>query len=58
MKKSRRLCSKNAFNKQLLFKDRALNENLTVDGVHLNEDGLTLYRLALLEIINPNCHLL
>ncbi|MBW4576093.1 MAG: SGNH/GDSL hydrolase family protein [Aphanothece sp. CMT-3BRIN-NPC111] len=36
---------------QALFKNHALNEKLTIDGVHLNEDGLTLYRLALLEII-------
>ncbi|GAC1471337.1 MAG: hypothetical protein NVS2B14_16940 [Chamaesiphon sp.] len=43
---------------QDLFKDRALKESLTVDGVHLNEDGLTLYRLGLLQIINPHCHLL
>ena len=41
-----------------LFNNHALNENLTVDGVHLNDDGLTLYRLALLRIINPSCHLL
>ena len=43
---------------QPLFSHHALNEKLTVDGVHLNEEGLTLYRLALLEIINPECHLL
>lgn len=35
---------------QPLFKDRALKENLTVDGVHLNDEGLKIYRQALLKI--------
>lgn len=38
-----------------LFQNHALNEKLTVDGVHLNEDGLAIYRLALLSLLYPGC---
>ncbi|HLO49939.1 MAG TPA: SGNH/GDSL hydrolase family protein [Kamptonema sp.] len=37
---------------QALFKDRALNENLTIDGVHLNPKGLDIYREVLLKILD------
>lgn len=37
---------------QPLFKDNALKENLTRDGVHLNNEGLEIYRQALLKILN------
>ena len=37
---------------QALFKDRALKENLTFDGVHLNPAGIEIYRQALLNILN------
>ncbi|MBV9387552.1 MAG: hypothetical protein JOZ78_14125, partial [Chroococcidiopsidaceae cyanobacterium CP_BM_ER_R8_30] len=37
---------------QPLFKDRALKENLTEDGVHLNAAGIEIYRRALLKILN------
>lgn len=38
---------------QPLFEGKALKENLTVDGVHLNADGKKIYRQALLKILNP-----
>ncbi len=37
---------------QTLFKNRALKENLTNDGVHLNAEGIEIYRQALLKILN------
>lgn len=37
---------------QPLFKNRALKENLTIDGVHLNAKGIKIYRQALLKILN------
>ena len=37
---------------QALFKEKALNENLTIDGVHLNTKGLDIYRKVLLNILN------
>ncbi|MBV8886488.1 MAG: alpha/beta hydrolase, partial [Chroococcidiopsidaceae cyanobacterium CP_BM_RX_35] len=37
---------------QPLFKDRALKENLTVDGVHLNAAGIEIYRQVLLKIFD------
>lgn len=37
---------------QALFKDRALNEDLTIDGVHLNEKGLEIYKQVLLKILS------
>ncbi|MBW4562140.1 MAG: alpha/beta hydrolase [Mojavia pulchra JT2-VF2] len=33
-----------------LYENKALKENLTTDGVHLNAEGLKIYRQALLEI--------
>ncbi len=36
---------------EALFKDQALRQNLTTDGVHLNSDGEKIYREALLKII-------
>ena len=36
---------------QLLYNGQALKENLTTDGVHLNEDGKKIYREALLKIL-------
>ncbi len=39
---------------QPLFKDRALKEDLTVDGVHLNDAGLKIYRQDLLKIFSSN----
>ncbi len=38
---------------QALFKDKALNSDLTIDGVHLNAQGLDIYRKVLLNILNP-----
>lgn len=35
---------------QVLFQDRALKSDLTIDGVHLNPAGLKLYRQKLLDI--------
>ncbi|MEG3990021.1 SGNH/GDSL hydrolase family protein [Microcoleus sp. S28C3] len=37
---------------QALFKENALNEDLTIDGVHLNAKGLDIYRKVLLNILN------
>ncbi len=37
---------------QALYQDGALNETLTIDGVHLNEKGLDIYRKVLLNILN------
>lgn len=37
---------------QALFKEQALNEYLTIDGVHLNAKGLDIYRKVLLNILN------
>lgn len=36
---------------QPLFEGKALKENLTVDGVHLNADGKNIYRQALLKLL-------
>lgn len=36
---------------QPLFEGKALKENLSVDGVHLNADGRKIYRQALLTIL-------
>ena len=38
---------------QALFKEKALNADLTIDGVHLNVKGLDIYRKVLLNILNP-----
>ena len=37
---------------QTLFKDQALREDLTNDGVHLNNEGLEIYRQALSQVFN------
>ncbi|TAE80105.1 MAG: hypothetical protein EAZ60_11765 [Oscillatoriales cyanobacterium] len=37
---------------QALFKEKALNEDLTIDGVHLNAKGLDIYKKLLLNILN------
>ena len=37
---------------QSLFKDQALKEDLTIDGVHLNAKGIEIYRQALLKILS------
>ena len=37
---------------QALFKEKALNTDLTIDGVHLNAKGLDIYRKVLLNILN------
>lgn len=37
---------------QALFRDRSLREDLTIDGVHLNDSGKTIYRRVLLGIFN------
>lgn len=37
---------------QALFKEKALNDDLTIDGVHLNTKGLDIYRKVLLNILN------
>lgn len=39
---------------QPLFQNQALKENLTVDGVHLNDEGLKIYRQDLLTIFGSN----
>lgn len=39
---------------QPLFKGQALKDDLTVDGVHLNDEGLKIYRQALLTILGSN----
>ena len=37
---------------QPLFRDRSLKEELTIDGVHLNDNGKKVYRKVLLDILN------
>ena len=37
---------------QALFKEKALNADLTIDGVHLNSKGLDIYRKVLLNLLN------
>ncbi|MEG4498647.1 SGNH/GDSL hydrolase family protein [Microcoleus sp. F10-C6] len=37
---------------QELFKEQALNPDLTIDGIHLNAKGLDIYRKVLLNILN------
>jgi len=37
---------------QALFAGKALQENLTIDGIHLNEAGLEIYRQALVELFD------
>ncbi|MEG4285769.1 SGNH/GDSL hydrolase family protein [Microcoleus sp. A006_D1] len=37
---------------QALFKEQALNADLTIDGVHLNAKGLDIYRKVLLNILS------
>jgi len=37
---------------QALFKEKALNADLTIDGVHLNSKGLDIYRKFLLNLLN------
>ena len=37
---------------QSLFQEKALNSDLTIDGVHLNAKGLDIYRKVLLNILN------
>ena len=37
---------------QALFKEKALNDDFTIDGVHLNTKGLDVYRKVLLNILN------
>jgi lysophospholipase L1-like esterase len=37
---------------QALFKEQALNPDLTIDGVHLNAKGLDIYRKVLLNVLN------
>jgi hypothetical protein len=37
---------------QELFKEQALNADLTIDGVHLNAKGLDIYRKVLLNVLN------
>ncbi|MEG5137897.1 MULTISPECIES: SGNH/GDSL hydrolase family protein [unclassified Microcoleus] len=39
---------------QALFKEKALNGDLTKDGVHLNAKGLDIYRKVLLNILNSS----
>jgi lysophospholipase L1-like esterase len=39
---------------QPLFRDRALRDDLTVDGVHLNGSGKSIYRQALLNLLNSD----
>ncbi|MBV9388024.1 MAG: SGNH/GDSL hydrolase family protein [Chroococcidiopsidaceae cyanobacterium CP_BM_ER_R8_30] len=39
---------------QLLYHGRALKESLTIDGVHLNENGKKVYKEALLKILSSN----
>jgi lysophospholipase L1-like esterase len=38
---------------QPLFEQGALKQSLTGDGVHLNAEGLKIYRQAILSILNP-----
>jgi lysophospholipase L1-like esterase len=38
---------------QPLFDQGALKQNLTIDGVHLNSEGLRIYRQAILSILGP-----
>jgi lysophospholipase L1-like esterase len=38
---------------QPLFEQGALKQNLTIDGVHLNSEGLRIYRQAILSILGP-----
>lgn len=38
---------------QPLFEQGALKQSLTADGVHLNSEGLKIYRQAILSILNP-----
>jgi lysophospholipase L1-like esterase len=38
---------------QPLFEQGALKQNLTIDGVHLNSEGLKIYRQAILSILSP-----
>jgi hypothetical protein len=35
-----------------LFEEKRLRQNLTFDGVHLNPEGLQLYRATLLKLIS------
>ena len=37
---------------QALFKEQALNADLTIDGVHLHAKGLDIYRKNLLNVLN------
>ncbi len=37
---------------QALFKEQALNADLTIDGVYLNAKGLDIYRKVLLNVLN------
>lgn len=37
---------------QPLFRDRSLRDDLTIDGVHLNNSGKSIYRQALLNLLN------
>jgi hypothetical protein len=37
---------------QALFKEQALNADLTIDGVHLKAKGLDIYRKVLLNVLN------
>jgi len=37
---------------QALFKEQALNPDLTIDGVYLNAKGLDIYRKVLLNVLN------
>lgn len=37
---------------QTLFKNHSLKESLTTDGVHLNQEGIKIYRQALLKIFS------
>jgi hypothetical protein len=37
---------------QALFKEQALNADLTIDGVSLNAKGLDIYRKVLLNVLN------
>ncbi|MBW4577138.1 MAG: SGNH/GDSL hydrolase family protein [Aphanothece sp. CMT-3BRIN-NPC111] len=39
---------------QPLFEGQALKENLTTDGVHLNTDGINIYRQALLKLLSSS----
>jgi lysophospholipase L1-like esterase len=37
-----------------LYRDRSLNEDLTFDGVHLNDEGKKIYRQLLLDLLKAN----